>query len=120
MIPDWRIVLRQLARTTALVAVLGLLLWGVVVALADTPAGTWIITLALAAPLAALQGLVAWEGLRTGELAVWLRTVRRAEEPRAYWGYLAWQALVTLGLLMLAGWACLEGLGLWPRALTPP
>lgn len=114
MIPDWRAVLRQLARTTALVAVLALLLWGVVLAVADTRAGAWIITLALAAPLAALQGLVVWEGLRTGELAVWRRAMRRAEEPVPYWGYLVWQGLVTLALLTLAGWACLEALGLWP------
>jgi hypothetical protein len=119
-VPGWRVILQQLARTAALVAVSGLLLYAAVAGLAQSRAGASIMTLALAAPLAGLLGFVAWDAWRKDEIAVWRRTIRRVEAPWSYWFNLLGFAAAALALASMAGWAGMAWMAWLAPSPEPP
>lgn len=99
-----REVLRRIARTAALVAVLALLLFALVGWIAEQPGAEYALALGLSLPLALLSGWVVVEALLSGELPYRGGVDRRAQKPVAYWTGLAVIAASTVGLVALAVW----------------
>ena len=101
-------VLRQLAKTTVLCGALGLLLYGVVAAVAAWPQGQWLLGLVLAAPLAALIGHYVVGAYRSGIFPQRGGAIQRDAQPLAFWFNMTWFAACGLLLGVMAAWCGVE------------
>lgn len=101
-------ILRQIAKTALLVAVLGALLYGAVMLVAQHRNGARIMGLVLSAPMAALLGFVVVDALRSGVFPEKFRAVRRADQPVAFWCSIGWFAACGLMMAALSIWCAAE------------
>ncbi|MBR0652850.1 hypothetical protein GXW78_24550 [Roseomonas terrae] len=101
----------QIAKTGALCAVLGLLLYAVVTAVAEYAVAPWLIGLVLAAPLTAVVGHLVIEALRSGAFPERFGVVLRDTRPLAFWFNVLWFGACGLLLGALAGWCAVRLLG---------
>ena len=101
-------ILRQIAKTALLVAVLGALLYGAVMLLAESRHGGRIIGLLLGGPMAALLAFVVVDALRSGVFPQKFRAVHRADQPVAFWCSVGWFAACGLAMAVLAIWCAAE------------
>jgi hypothetical protein len=101
-------ILRQLARTALLVGALGLLLYGVVMLVASSGVGPWLIGLVLGGPLAVLLVFLVMGALRSGVFPEKTRAPSRAGRPVAFWTSIAWYGAAALAMGALAAWCAVE------------
>lgn len=104
-------VLRQLAKTAALVAALGLLLYLGVAALAEREDGHWLIGLVLAAPMAVLTGWLVLDALRCGVFPMRFSSPTREGQPVAYWFNVVWFSACGVLFGAIAVWCAAVLLG---------
>ena len=108
MIGDPRAILRQLARTTLLVAAGAAVILAVVGLVAAVPQGRWLVVLLLAGPMAGLLAFVVADALRSGVFPERFRAVERARHPLVYWSGIGWFAAAALFMAGLAAWSATE------------
>lgn len=101
-------ILRQIAKTAVLVAVLGALLYGAVTLVAQQRHGAQIMGVILGAPMAALLGFVVVDALRSGVFPEKFRAVHRADQPVAFWCSIGWTAGCGLMMAALTIWCAAE------------
>ena len=101
-------ILRQLAKTTLLVAVLAALFYGAVTLLAELRQGAQLMGLLLGAPSTALLAFFVVDALRSGIFPEKFRAVARAEQPVAFWCSVGWFAACGLALAALTIWCAAE------------
>ncbi len=105
---DTGVILRQLAKTAALVAAVAALLYGAVTVVAELSYGRWLIAVVLAGPLTALIALVVFDALRTGIFPLKGYAVSRDHQPLAYWFNVGWSAVCGVLLGVLTVWSSTE------------
>lgn len=99
----WTDVLRRLAGTAAVVALLGFFLYlGTRYLAEELAGGQYWLAIALAMPLAALLGRYLLDGVREGELPIGRSLFSRARQPFQYWFSMVWFSAVTVLLTGLA------------------
>ena len=104
-------ILRQIAKTAALCGVLGLLLYGAIMMLAERDDGPWLIGLALAAPMTALIGHQVIDALRSGQLPMRGGALPRESQPLAFWSGVVWFGVCGVLLGALTVWCIMRLLG---------
>lgn len=97
--------LRSLARTTAIVVPLGLLLYLGLAVLAQRAGAQYWLALLLAGPLAAFLACHLAHALRSGWIAVGRRALARADHPVGYWLWVIWDGVMAVLLLVLCLYA---------------
>ena len=101
---DLRTTLRSLAKTAMLCGLLGLILYGAVVLLSQSPSAGQVAGLVLAAPAAVMLALLVLDALRSREFPQRGPVLRRDESPIAYWFSIAWFGGCAAALTLIALW----------------
>ena len=111
---DLRTTLRTLAKTALLCALLGLMLYGAMMLMAQMPNAGQLLGVALAAPSAVLIAHLVLGALRDGQFPVRGPALLRDSQPIQYWFSIAWFAGCAVALAAIAlwcAWVVLAGAG---------
>ena len=104
MYDDLRTTLRSLAKTAMLCGLLGLILYGAVVLLSQSPSAGQVAGLVLAAPAAVMLALLVLDALRRREFPLRGPVLRRDGSPVAYWFSIAWFGACAGAMALIALW----------------
>lgn len=103
--------LRSLARTTAIVMLLGVAFYIMIAGMAGQPDAAFWLVLLLAAPFGMLLGYLLFDAFRSGRIAVGREAIIRADDPVRFKVWIAWFGVMKVLLLALCLYAASRLMG---------
>lgn len=97
-----RSVFKSLIRTAVIVAPLGIALYLLLAWLTGRPDMQFWLTIFLTVPSGGFLGYYLLDSVRTGKVSVGRQAIGRAQQPVAYWMWMAWFSTMTILLLVLS------------------